>query len=224
MTEEIKETRKKLIGDLHRLRPYMRSEYRAMLGDAGIPEMDEKLYREKVFDFERAPHVEKNGIEKAIDIIGAVSADVFPNTTIYLFTCLQRTEAFHYELLRPENEPGKDESRSLMFKLGLRKTIRKTAAMLPESALNIWRCRRQLLDVLENELWRIELDIGETAEAEKVTKLRMLADTLHAITPAQLSIFESDSDLKESFVRENGEPAKKLLLFVADKNISHAAD
>lgn len=214
MTDDIREKKNALLEELNRVRPYMRSEYRDMLGDAGIPEMDETLYRERVFDYERAPFVENNGIRKAIEIIEAVSPNDFPDMTIFLFTCLQRIEAYHYELLRPENEPGADENRSLMYKLGVRKAIRKTAGLLPENDWDVWNCRRKMLDVLENELWRIELEIEARADAEKVGKLRLLADSLHAMTPGHLAAFKVPAELRETFSRDNGEPARKLVAYV----------
>lgn len=210
-------TRDILLERLNNIRPNLRSEYMETIGRAAPPGVDKTVFKDKVFDYERAPHIEKKGIQQGIAIVTAVVDSTFRSDTIYLLTCLNRLELYFYELMRPEKEPDEDQShgrRSLMYKTGVRKVIRETAALLPAPTSEIWFMRRRMLNVLENDLWRVELGTADASIMRRLDEIMMLADTLHTMTPAAIAAFKTNDDMTAAFTSAAGPQAHLLVSFI----------
>jgi len=182
--------------DLTALRPYTRLEFQSALGGPPIG-MSQERYRAAVFDFERSPHIERRGINEARMIVLSTPMDAYPDPDIYLFACLQRVETFLYECFRPEGLGwGGGDERTLMFKSGVRKVARAVAEKLSPPKSLAWSARRDALDSIQNELWRIELGLDKSVGNSRATELSRAAETLLSASPLEMSEFDSPETLK----------------------------
>lgn len=210
-------TRDILLERLNNIRPNLRSEYMETIGRTAPPGVDRTIFKDKVFDYERAPHIEKKGIQQALAIVASVSDSTFRNDTIYLLTCLSRVELYFYELMRPEQKKDDDSgdgSRSLMYKTGVRKVMRETSALLPPPTLEIWTFRRKMINVLENDLWRVELGTADASIHRRLDEIMRLADTLHTMTPTAIASYKTTEDLAAAFTASAGPEAHLLVSFI----------
>ena len=200
------------------IRPSLRQEYKDIIGD-GFKGMGEAEFKEKIFDYDRAPFIEKKGIDQAKVIIWSVPVRNFPDSGIFLLTALHRLELHFYDLVRPVEEVKEEdaERRTLMYKTGVRKALREAAALLPEKTARVWAFRRRMLDSLESSLWKLDLGLAGKGGKDGATDLREMADTLHAMAPAELSAMESPEALAGRFSAECGSAAEALAARFAEK-------
>lgn len=210
MDVQLKSLLEELEAALNRLRPHTRQEFQDALG-AGAPGVDRETFRKRVFDYERAPYIEKRGLDRARQIVVSVPPDAYPEPGLFLLTCLQRLEAFLFEQVRPAGSPAVDaDSRTLMYRMGIRKVIRAVAGRLPPERIEVWSFRRGMLDGLEEELWRRELGIAEGARAAEAGIVE-LGESLLSLSVQDLGDFASKRELADWFIRGCGEPARKLV-------------
>jgi len=203
---------------LKSVRPSLRQEYKDTIGE-GFKGLSESEFREKIFDYDRAPFIEKKGLDQAKVIVASVPARNFPDPVIFLLTALHRLELHFYDLVRP-GEELKDEDaerRTLMYKTGVRKAMKEAAALLPEKNALVWSFRRRMLDSLESNLWKIDLGLAATASLGAAEDLREMADTLHAVSPAELAAMENPAELASVFAAKCGRPAEVLAARFVEK-------
>jgi len=212
MNIQYRETIKSLEADLSGLRPYTRDEFRGLVGGYGSA-LDGSVYKRFVFDFERSPFIERRGLDDARRIVCSVSPEAYPEKDLFLLVCLLRVEAFLYEQLRSHRDnAGKDENVSLMYRSGVRKVQRVLSGFLGPAACDLWRFRRGLLDVIEEELLQrlLWLNTGSSAEGIDVGDLIGLADTLHSLSPQEMLDFGSPAAFAVWFIERTGEPGRRI--------------
>jgi hypothetical protein len=196
---------------LNDLRPYARQEFQKAV-PSSVPGLDDSAYKKYIFDYERAPYIEKRGMDRARQIVFSIPPEAYPDPDIFLFACLQRMELFLYEQVRPaEVSRDVDESRSLMYKTGIKKVIRVVSGRLGPVVAGTWEFRRGLLDIVEGELLRRELRLGNDAALGAVDDLAAVEETLLALAPQDLLDFRSAGDLEVWVVGRCGAPAKRLV-------------
>ncbi len=179
---------------------------------AGLDEPLKKL----AFDYERAPYIEKRGIGDGRKIVSSVPPDAFPDPVLFLFTCLQRVESFLYEKVRTvSGETEDDEQRTLMYRSGVLKVIKALAELLPVGAYEVWSFRRRALNTVEDQLWRMIYRAGDAASKNR-EELVLLADILLALPPVDMKDFTTAEQIRNWFIGEGGEPAKKHCQNVAE--------
>jgi len=183
--------------ELTALRPYTRQEFQTALGGGPPSGMSAERYRVSVFDFERSPHIERRGLNEARMIVLSTPREAYPDSDMFIFACLQRVETFLYECFRPDGLGwGGGDERSLMFKSGVRKVARAVAEKLSEPKAGIWAARREALDDIQNELWRIELGLESGyGKGARTVELARVAETLLSISPIEMSEFDEPEAL-----------------------------
>lgn len=184
--------------DLTALRPYTRQEFQSALGGGPPDGMSAERYRASVFDFERAPHIERRGLNEARMIVLSTPKDSYPDPAVYLFACLQRVETFLYECFRPQGLGwGGGDERTLMFKSGVKKVARAVADKLPSHKSFAWSARRDALDSIQNDLWRIELGLDNGGNSISLAaELSRAAETLLSVSPLEMSEFDGPEAFK----------------------------
>jgi len=208
--DDVEQTHETLDWRLKKIRPYLRHEFREMTAPLSEA-LEESVYKKKIFDFERAPFIEKRAIDQGRTIVMSVPAGQFRAPEVYLLTCLQRVELFLHELYRPDPGGEDDERRTHMFKAGVRKVIKEVAAMLPEETGGVWKFRRKMLDLLEEKMWRAELNLAvKPGGPEEMEDALRLAGWLLSVSAADTAAIEDTGALAAAFTGECGGAAAEL--------------
>jgi len=206
-----------LEADLSALRPYSRIEFRDAVGE-GMPGVEQSVFDKYIFDHQRAPFIERRGIDAGVGIVRGVPADSYPVPDLFLAACLCRVESFAYEQIRyakPDEEQY--ENRTVMFRVGIRKVIRTLGSKFPDDIKAVWSFRRRILDLLEEDLLKgflgCEMRLVRGNGGDQV----LMADLLHSVSPAELLEFSDVESFKDWFESGGGAFAKKLTGIVAGR-------
>ncbi|HOO55496.1 MAG TPA: hypothetical protein PLN69_01655 [bacterium] len=197
--------------ELGALRPSARKDFQKAVGERN-PGISEELFKKYFFDFERAPYIEKKGLDRARSVVVLVSPEAYPDPEMFLITCMFRVEAYLYEKYRPEADMGDNvDERSLMFKNGVRKVLRVLASKLEGENKRIWEFRRKVLDAVLDEMWRIELGLSGSGVAERLKEMVDFADAINSISPVEFFEISSLENFKSQLADSFGEAARDII-------------